>query len=98
MRIELDGGSVKRLVSVWRDSKPVRGEKSPARVAVDSYGKMTASPVASVPIVSAARFQQYLVDDGPDGDRLLDVLQQGPVKVRPRGDAWIVDLDRIERL
>lgn len=98
MKIRHAGG---RRVSVIRTSWPVRGEKAPRRVAVMDYGiGMTGGgprPVASVPHVDTPRWQQFVIEDTPDGEKLLAALQKGPAKVRPRGDAWVIDIDRIER-
>ncbi len=97
MRIELAGGSVKRLVDVWRDFEPLPGEKSPKRIVVDQYGRQRVKTVAGHPHVNAGRWQRFLVDEGPEGDELLAALQQGPIKPAMRGGAWWVDLDRIKR-
>lgn len=97
MRIELAGGSIKRLVSVWRDVEPLPGEKPPKRIAVDQYGWQPTKVVASVPVLNTPRWQQYLVDKGHESDRLLAALKDGPVKPKIKGDRWVVDLDRIER-
>lgn len=93
MRIELDGGSVKRLVSVWRDCQPLPGEKAPTRIAVEYYGPGPAKTVAEVAIVDTPRWQQFLIDDGPQADRLLAVLKDGPVKTALHGDSWLIDLE-----
>ena len=59
MRIELAGGSVKRLVSVWRDFTPLSGENLPTRIAVEEYGSgHQPKTVASTPIVDTPRWQQ----------------------------------------
>lgn len=99
MRIEIVPGSVKRLVDVWRDTSPLPGEKLPRRIAVDHYGLLGGRPkaVASVPFVDTDRWQRFLVDPCPEGDALLAALKRGPVKPSIRGDAWYVDVDRIQR-
>ena len=80
---------MKRLVSIWRDSQPLPDEKSPNRIAVQSYGAGVWGPitVASGPFVDTPRWQQFLVDDRPRGDSLLAALKAGPVKPVMYGDA-----------
>ena len=100
MRIELAGGPVKRLVSVWRDFDPLPGEKVPRRIAVDSYDLgyrgYTAKTVADLVVVDTPRWQQFLIDDTPEGDRLLAALKGGPIRPAFYGNAWVIDLDRVE--
>ena len=86
------------MVNVTRDSKPMPGERAPAKVAVEAYAtghypKVVAEGAFGV---SPTR-QQFLVDEGPWGDRLLAELKRGAVKPMPQGDAWVIDLDRIKR-
>jgi hypothetical protein len=97
MRIELAGGSVKRLVSVWRDSKPLPGEKAPTRIAVDYYGCRSPKTVTVVATVATPRWQQFIVDSSPEGDELLAALKDGPIEPGMRGDSWLIDLDRVKR-
>jgi len=100
MKIELDGGPVKRLVNVWRDSLPLPGEPSPRRIEADSYsfGLNGVPPtVASIKTGNAPRWSQFLVNEGPHGDALLALLKQGPVTPEIIGDALRVDLDRPKR-
>ncbi|HSJ34188.1 MAG TPA: hypothetical protein VLB85_03965 [Acidimicrobiia bacterium] len=99
MRLQLAGGSVRRLVEVWRDSDPLPGERQPKRIVVDHYGLGMSPPVtvASAPHGHTGRWQRFLVNAGPEGDRLLAALKLGPVKPAMSGDAWKVDLDYIKR-
>jgi hypothetical protein len=98
MRIQLAGGSVKRLVNVWRDSKPLPGEKVPNRIAVEACGfQWGPKTVAENPLIKTPKFQQYLLDDSPAADRLLYALPSGPIKPSMRGNSWRVDVDRIMR-
>jgi hypothetical protein len=38
-----------------------------------------------------------LIDDGAEGDALLEALKDGPIKPSMSGSSWKVDLDRVER-
>jgi hypothetical protein len=89
VRIQLASGSVKRPVEVWRDFDPLPGESQPKRIVVDHYGLGMSRPVvvASTPHVNTGRWQRFLVNPGPEGDRLLAALKQGPVKPAMSGDA-----------
>ena len=99
-KIKLIGG---RIVRVSRDVLPMRGETSPAGVAVTDYGnQMLNGPpktVARAAELDTPRFQYFKIDTGSEGDRLLEILKRGPVKAKADLDrnAWLVDFDRIER-
>ena len=99
MRIELTNTSVERVVNIWRDSNPLRGEKSPDRVAVEEYGagRMWSKTVATTAIFDTPRWQQFLIEETPEGNRLLAALKGGPIKPTWRGDSWLIDLDRVQR-
>lgn len=98
MRLQLAGGSVKRLVYVLRDSRPLPGEKAPAIIAVEGYATgHKPKMVAEGTFGASQKQQQFLIEPGEWGDRLLDVLKKGAVKPMPKGDAWVIDLDRIKR-
>lgn len=77
MRLELDHGSIKRVVNVWRDSDPLPGEKPVRRIKVDDYHSgLPPTTVASVALVETPRWRQFHLPPGRQADKLLAALEK----------------------
>jgi hypothetical protein len=48
-------------------------------------------------VVVTPKWTRFYLEGGPDSDRMVDALKQGPVKVVTRPDGRVLDLDRIDR-
>ncbi len=101
MRVTLDSESP-TIISVWRDSAPLPGEKPIGRVLVSSnaryHSRKRPEVVADFAHFSLPRLQKFLVERTPEADRLVAALRQGPITPTYVGVGEItIDVDRIKR-